>query len=172
MKPPFQHVYDLADLSAAGAEVAIRPKADERAALARWVGVDDVAAFEGRVSLRKLSQTRFSYDAELSAEVVQACVVTLDPVRSRIARHFSRTLHLGQGPAAAREPVLVSPGDDESPEEIASPRYDLAAPLIEELALEIDPYPRAAGVAFEPPGGDDEAEGSPFAVLKQLKKGP
>jgi uncharacterized metal-binding protein YceD (DUF177 family) len=170
-KPPIEKIYNLSELSAAGADITVGAKADELPALAQWIDVDAVKRFEGRVTLRKLSQTRFSYEARLSADVVQACVATLEPVQSRIKKQFSRTLHLTTGPAAMRETVVVSPTDDDSPEEIASTRYDLAGPLLEELILAVDPYPRAAGVAFEPPAAEGSQEASPFAVLKQLKQG-
>jgi hypothetical protein len=59
-------------------------------------------------------------------------------------------------------------GDDEAPEEIESTRYDVAGPVLEEFSLAIDPYPRAPGVAYEPP--PDEKPESPFAVLARLKE--
>ena len=49
-------------------------------------------------------------------------------------------------------------------------RYDLAVPVLEELVLAIDPYPRASGVAFEAPQDDADSPVHPFAALKQLKK--
>jgi uncharacterized metal-binding protein YceD (DUF177 family) len=171
MKSPLQHFYDLSDLSAAGAEIKIAGKAEELPALAKWLGVDRVTKFRARVELEKLSQTRFAFEASLAADVVQACVVTLGPVASHIERAFCRTLHLTTGPAARRETIIVSAEDDESPEEIESTRFDLAEPLLEELLLAIDPYPRAPGVAFEPPAEAKSPEESPFAVLKQLKQG-
>jgi uncharacterized metal-binding protein YceD (DUF177 family) len=171
MTPPIQHVYDLSHLSAAGAEIVITAKGDELSRLAQWAEVERVTRFEARVTLTRLSKTHFTYEAELFANVVQACVATLEPVHSRVVRDFSRTLHLVTGPVRERETtVIVSPGDDDSPEEIQSSRYDLAEPLLEEFALAIDPYPRAKGVAFEPPVPEQAPE-SPFAVLKQLKKG-
>jgi hypothetical protein len=66
--------------------------------------------------------------------------------------------------------LTVAPGDDDSPEEIESPRYDLAGPLLEEFVLAIA-YPRAAGVAFEAAVPQTPAPESPFAVLKRLKRG-
>ena len=56
------------------------------------------------------------------------------------------------------------------PETIVSLDYDLAAPLLEEFALAIDPYPRKAGAAFAVPAEPDDAPESPFAVLKTLKE--
>jgi len=60
--------------------------------------------------------------------------------------------------------------DDELTEEIESLTYDLAAPLLEEFSLAIDPYPRAPGVAFEPQSDRaQKGEEGPFAALKALK---
>jgi uncharacterized metal-binding protein YceD (DUF177 family) len=64
-----------------------------------------------------------------------------------------------------------SAGDDAVPEEIESPRFDLAAPVLEEFLLAINPYPRAPGVVFEAPAEAEEKPESPFAVLKGLKRG-
>lgn len=168
---PLQHFYDLADLSEAGAEVVVSAKPADLPALAKWAGVDAVERFEGRIELRKLPAHRFVYDAALTADIVQSCVVTLEPVRSHLERNVSRTLHLSQTSRRSAEPEPEwSPADDEGPEEIQSPRYDLAAPLLEEFVLSIDPYPRAPGVAFEPPAEKAEPAESPFAALKVLKK--
>ena len=75
------------------------------------------------------------------------------------------------GPARTGEGAVEVPLADDLPEEIDSLHYDLAAPLIEEFILGLDPYPRAPGVAFQPPEGEGAAE-SPFAVLKGLKSPP
>ena len=48
-------------------------------------------------------------------------------------------------------------------------RYDLAAPLLEEFLLALDPYPRAPGVVFESPETGEVPPPNPFAVLKALK---
>ncbi len=167
---PIEKIYDLASLSEAGDEVEIKPKADDLARLAEWAGVDRVDRFEGGITLRKLSPTRFAYDAVLSADVVQPCVVTLDPVRTHIARSFGRTLHYTpRKPEKAEGLLTLAAGDDDAPDEITSTRFDLAGPLLEEFSLAIDPYPRVPGVAFEPPESAAPPE-SPFAVLKRLKE--
>jgi hypothetical protein len=167
--PPFSRTYDLADLSDAGDEVVIALDAEQRARLAEWAGVDAVDTFEARVSLRRRSAGRFDYDAALAAEIVQTCVVSLQPVRSHLTLDVSRALHLSKFPASAKiAPHELAPASDEGPEEIEDSHYDLAAPLLEEFALAIDPYPRASGVAFEAPADKDATE-SPFAVLKGLK---
>ena len=57
--------------------------------------------------------------------------------------------------------------EEDAPEEIDSLHYDLAAPLIEEFVLAIDPYPRAPGVEFRPPGTRQKTP--PKALLPCLK---
>jgi uncharacterized metal-binding protein YceD (DUF177 family) len=167
---PIERIYDLAKLSEAGDEIQIRASADDLTRLAQWADLLRVERFESRVTLRKISPTRFAYEAVLTADIVQACVVTLEPVRSHIDRSFARELHYTPRRHAEPEMALtLAAGDDEVPEEIASTRYDLAGPLLEEFSLSIDPYPRAPGVAFELPVEQEPKPQSPFAVLKKLK---
>ncbi len=175
---PFQKRYDLGGLGRAGAELRLAADGEERARIARWADIQGVEAFGATVSLRKQSANNFSYDAVLVADIVQECVVTLEPVRTRIERPIHRELHLAAHTRHRGEPEIVlgeRAGEDDLPEEIDSLDYDLAAPLLEELVLAIDPYPRAPGVEFaapaEPGGGPEPGE-SPFAVLKNLKKRP
>ena len=172
--PVFAVNFDLLRLADAGAEIALKPTPEERADLARWVDVDSLDALNGVVHLKRLGVGHFSYEASFSADVVQACVVTLVPVRSHIEREFQRIYQVVN--ARSTGPVkraIDLPSDvfkiDEEPEVLSSPVLDIAAPVLEELALAIDPYPRAPGVAFQPPADDKGAKESPFAVLKQLK---
>jgi uncharacterized metal-binding protein YceD (DUF177 family) len=169
IEPPLQHYFELGGLSQAGAEVTVKAKAEELPGLAEWGGVDSVKLFTATVSLRRLSQSRFSFEAELTVDVVQACVVTLEPVESRISRHIIRELQLAPRLPAEAGELTLSAGDDDVPETIASLDYDLAAPLLEEYVLAIDPYPRKAGVAFAVPAAPEAPQSSPFAVLKALK---
>jgi hypothetical protein len=63
--------------------------------------------------------------------------------------------------------VEVTPVD--APEPLIGGSIDLGAIASEFLMLAIDPYPRKAGVAFEPPANDEDT-GGPFAALAALKK--
>jgi hypothetical protein len=171
-KPPFEHFYDLGDLGRAGAEVSISLSEQERARLARWANIDAVDSFEAQLSLKKHSATRYALLAKLDASIIQSCVVTLEPVRSRIEREIARDLLLASPVRRALPKEALPPlpsVEDDLTEEIDSLTYDLAAPLLEEFSLAIDPYPRAPGVAFEPPGNGPERAEGPFAALKALK---
>lgn len=171
--PPLTRFYDLDRMRPTGDEVAVTATADELARLAAWTGVDRVLSLVATIALKRLAPVRYRYEAALEADVVQSCVVTLDPVTSHIARRISRELHLladtpGRGEGGGGM-VTLTEDEDEVPEEIVSAHFDLAGPLREELSLAIDPYPRAPGVAFEPPSDSERPDDSPFAVLKRLK---
>jgi hypothetical protein len=169
---PFEYEYDLGDLGRNGAEITLEADAKERARIAQWAEVTAVEAFGAKVRLRKNSANRFSLDADLVADVVQACVVTLEPVKSRIEKHVHRELHLTHQIRRKPNEVITlgaGAGDDEAPEEIESLQYDVAGPLLEEFTLALDPYPRAPGVEFKAKAEAEPARENPFAVLKSLK---
>ena len=171
MDAPFVSIYDLSDLSDAGAEVTLSANDEQRAKLAKWVGVEAIEAFVARITLQRRSANRFAYDARLAADILQSCVVTLEPVHSHLDVNVERTLHLVKVPSSAQvSPRELAPCTEEGPEEIQDPRYDIAGPVLEEFALAIDPYPRAPGVVFEA-AADSEPRESPFAALKSLKSG-
>jgi len=166
---PISHPYELGRLSLAGDEVVLAPTEEERQRIAEWSDVDRVDSFTARIDLRKITPTRYAFDVDLVADIVQSCVVTLEPVRTHLERKFSRDLLLTQAPQHVAKEIDVVPVGEDGQEEITNLRYDLAGPVLEELALAIDPYPRAPGVAFEPPPDPDKAESHPFAALERLK---
>ncbi|MBL6939633.1 MAG: hypothetical protein ISS15_20245 [Alphaproteobacteria bacterium] len=175
---PFEYEYDLGDLGRNGTEITLEADAEDRARIAAWAEVPAVESFGAKVHLRKHSANRFALDADLVADVVQDCVVTLEPVKSRIERHVHRELHVAHHTRLKPNEVIplgAGAGDDEVPEEIVSLEYDVAGPLLEEFTLALDPYPRAPGVEFAAPAALGEAEPArenPFAVLKGLKNRP
>lgn len=169
---PIEHFYDLSRLSDAGNEVVISVDAEGLQKLAQWLDVECVQSFEGAITLSRLAAHRYRYDAVLLCELTQASIVSLNPVQAKIEERFSRELHVHHRPRHPKVPELEMPvadGDDDVPEELDNPRYDLAAPLLEELSLALDPYPRAQGEGFEAPQEPGGGIENPFAVLKRLK---
>src|ERR1700749_2624515 len=91
---PFEYEYDLGDLGRNGAEITLNADADARARIAKWAEIPAVESFGATVYLRKHSANRFALDADLVADIVQECVVTLVPVKNRIELQVHRELHL------------------------------------------------------------------------------
>jgi hypothetical protein len=172
--PPISRTFDLNRLSEAGYETTIEPGPEDRKELAKWADVVAVNRFMGRLLLRRLASNRFAYEAHLEADIVQECTVSLEPVLSNIAMDFTRELHLVPH---VKKVVDISgelssaAGDADVPEEIDNPRFDIAAPVLEEFLLAIDPYPKAPGASLDLPEPETAKPESPFAALKALKGG-
>ena len=171
---PFTSTFDLARLSALGVELPLSPDAAERARMAAWLGVLELPRFNAAIRLARKGDDVYRYEAEFTAEIVQACVVTLEPVRSRHAGAVTRRYRvLAKAPRRPQRAVDIDISDDEeAPEVLSGSLLDVVAPVLEELSLILDPYPRAPGVTFEPPKDEPKGPDSPFAVLAKLKPPP
>jgi uncharacterized metal-binding protein YceD (DUF177 family) len=107
----------------------------------------------------------------VAAVVGQTCVVTLEPIDNEIEEVVDIVFAPAAAPLQATsdgERAVEVTGDDPS-EPLVDGVVDLGALATEFLVLAIDPYPRKAGVVFEPPGGNEGAA-SPFAALAALKQ--
>ena len=170
-QPPYTSSFDLARLSERGVELSLRPDAPERARIAAWLGALELPRFAATVRLARLADDVYRYEADFTADVVQACVVTLEPVPSGLSGTATRRYRVAAKPSRRpqRAVEIDLNEDEEAPEVLSSSLLDVAAPVLEELALVLDPYPRAPGVAFEAPKDEPKVKESPFAVLAKLK---
>src|SRR5437763_11292551 len=174
--PPFSSTYDLSQVRENGVDVALKPSAAERAQIAAWLGIESLETFQASVRLTRTASGRYLYRGHFDADVVQACVVTLEPVPSHLSGDFERSFQLAPPVAHLKRRGAVEPPpvtaitdlESDSQEILKSPVVDLAAPMLEELSLALDPYPRKAGVSFVPPEDAGSSKDNPFSVLKNL----
>lgn len=149
------------------------PNADERKAIAAELGIVGIKKLRFAGSLSPQGRKDWALSADLGATVVQDCVVTLDPVTTRIDEPLTRS-YLAEMPEieAAEIEMPVDDTAEELPETL-----DLAGVMIEALALALPPYPRSANAdlsnaVFAEPGvvpmSDDDAK--PFAGLGALRE--
>lgn len=166
--------------------VMLEPWPEEGVAFEVDATGDERAGVAGQLDLVGLPRLRFAGAIEraafrdgyvlkglLEAEVIQRCVVTLEPLTARITEPVER--HYGLGMAVEAEAVEL---DEEALDEIdveplVAPLLDVGEVAVEELALALDPYPRSpeadAVVAAYAPEGDEDAAVRPFDILKRLK---
>jgi uncharacterized metal-binding protein YceD (DUF177 family) len=151
---PGETVYDIAAAPA------------ERAGLARRFALVALERLEARVRLARLAGGMVRLAAELSADVVQQCVVSLEPLTSRVEESF--TLLYGEGLEPARDVVLS--GAAELVEPVEGGHIDIGEAVAQQLSLALDPFPRAAGL--DAPGGvpGEAPRHSSFAALSRWRE--
>jgi uncharacterized metal-binding protein YceD (DUF177 family) len=153
----------------------------ERDALARRFGIESVDRLEAEVTLRREAGGRISARGRLSADVIQACVVSLEPVPQRVEEpvdlRFVPAADAALAEAATAEETPQAP--DVVPMEPGG-TFDLGEALAQQLALALEPYPRAEGAilpCLDAAGGEPAAKPiaggaapHPFADLQRLRR--
>lgn len=175
--PEFPRIVEVAKLPAAAPfDFDITPDEGERAALARLMDAQAVRKMRLAGTLSPMDEGGWQLDAELGATVVQTCVITLEPVTTRIDRHVHRRfLPAGR---ISDERGDLSPDDDDEVD-LLGPRIDLGLVATEALALALPDYPRKEGAELSKrvaaPDGTrplEDADVKPFAALAALKDKP
>lgn len=175
--PEFHRPVRVAELADGENSIEIAADATERQALARRFALVGLDRLEARLTLVPADDRRgLDVEGRLIAEVIQSCVVTLDPVRANIDVVFRRAYAVEPPPEDDGDlgPSLLDTVDP--PDPIVDGTVDLGEAVAEELALALDPFPRAAGVTFEEfskkinKSNKLEDKSHPFAVLADLKR--
>ncbi len=148
------------------------PDAHARAALAEAMGIIGVKKLTFTGKIGPDGRKDLALSGHLGATVVQPCVVTLEPVTTRIEEPVVRRYVAGYEMPEDSEAEMP---EDETLEALPV-EIDFAAVMSEALALNLPAWPRAQGVepvdiAVTEPGKtpmtDEDAK--PFAALKALK---
>jgi uncharacterized metal-binding protein YceD (DUF177 family) len=159
----------LRELGRGPVRVRLAPDAAEREAVARALGLERLPALTAELTVRPwLDGAEIA--GRFEAVVEQLCSVSLEPFEQPLAGEFElRALPAGSAnaPAEARGEAEHDIEGPDPPDVLPGEAIDLAAYVVEHLALEIDPFPRKPGAAFE--YRDEVPEASPFAVLRNLK---
>lgn len=159
----------LHELARGPVKVRLEPDAAERAKIANDLGLESLPSLTADLTVRPwLDGAEVS--GRFEALVEQICGVSLEPFEQRLSGEISvQALPRGSANAAPEEggEAEYDPEAPDPPDVLENEAVDLAAYVVEHLALEIDPFPRKPGAAFEydPPA----TETSPFAVLQKLK---
>jgi uncharacterized metal-binding protein YceD (DUF177 family) len=172
--PEFSRPLQVADLSKNEKIRRIEADAGERSALAQRFGLVALDSLNAMLTLdtqpgRGLVRVR----GEFSAEIVQNCVITLEPLSSCLHTSFER-LYGPQENGTEESTIILAPDAEEPPEPFVNGAIDIGEAVAEQMAIELDPFPRAAGAIYQ--GQPDESDVNheagelrlPFAALKDL----
>ncbi|MEM7170992.1 MAG: DUF177 domain-containing protein [Pseudomonadota bacterium] len=135
----------------------------------------------------------YRLEADLQADVVQTCVVTLEPVTNHVRERLSQDLSLtapndASGRGSRSDAVMMDPDALEAPEFFGQDGFDVGEWAVQNLILALDPYPRCSKAPETEDGhlamhfldqasasDRDDAESlkmrkdNPFAALEVLK---
>jgi len=178
-KSEIERIVDVDRLAPTGAAMEISPSDGERAALAKRFGFLGLPSFSARVSVDRRPGGQVVVEGRLRGKIVQACILSLDPVTQELDEAFR--IVFKQGLAEERDPesgeALVSAQVD-APEPLPGNLLDVGEIVAEQLSLAANPYPRRHGVRLEDvlpkprKEGRKELRRHPFAGLAALRDKP
>ena len=165
----WSHPIKLREINRGALRVRLEPDAAERAAIAGTLGLQSLPALVAELSVRPWLDGA-EITGRFEAVVEQICAVSLDPFEQPLSGEIAVQVVSAGSPHAETEDAGEGEHDADAPDPpdvLPGETVDLAAYVIEHLALEIDPFARKPGVEFEyePPAEPE----SPFAVLQKLK---
>lgn len=143
----------------------------ECAALAKRFDLRSLSGLKAKLKVYRVSDGNFiRVEGDFEADVVQACVVSLQDVPAHLKAHFE-AYFTEDGKEFDREQEFEVEVEEDIHDVVADGMLDLGELVAQHLSLELDPYPRAPGVSLAAQmaevGGD--AKNRPFKVLEGLK---
>lgn len=181
-KSEIERIVDVDRMGPTGTALEIVASDSERAALAKRFGFLGLPAFSARVTIDRRPGGQVVVEGRLRGKIVQACILTLDPVTQDLDEAFRVVFK--QGLAEEKDPesgeALVSAQAD-APEPLPGNMLDVGEIVAEQLSLAADPYPRKHGAKLEDVlpkprkdgrHGRHEPRRHPFAGLAALRDKP
>ena len=159
----------LHELGRGAVKLSLAPDAAERARIAHDLGLESLPALTAEVTLRPWLDGA-EITGRFRARVEQLCSLTLEAFEQDLEGQIEvRAVPAGSpnAPAEAGHELELDAEAPDPPDVLETDAVDVAGYVVEHLALDIDPFPRKPGAAFDyaPPAEEE----SPFAVLKNLK---
>lgn len=168
--PELSRPIKLDSLSSQTRAVAIEADDAERATLAARF---DLIAVERLQATAEFTRDGDTVDAvgHLSADVIQSCVASAEPVPAKIDEPFQLRFVPDNMLENAAEEVELSERDCDVVG-YSGGAIDLGEAVAETLALALDPFPRSpnADATLREAGVLGEEDAGPFSVLKALKE--
>jgi uncharacterized metal-binding protein YceD (DUF177 family) len=159
------------NLKIGATDQTIKATDEECSNLADRFGLKDLAHLEAHLHLIRKGQgesLRVFVTGDLSARVTQTCIITLETVDTEIEAKFTIKFDIaGEDDDFEAE---IDSDEDEIIEPILNGVIDLGELVAQNLALEINPFPRAEGAdSSEMVLESKDSTTNPFSALEKLK---
>lgn len=165
-------VHLTTDLPPRGLDTQREATPEECALLAQTLEIPAVERLAFRYRIKPLSGGRYRLEGTLKADVVQSCIVTLDPVRSTIEDPIEVEFRSDVAPepqGKLGEELIVLEATEYEP--LEHNRLDVGRIVAESLAAALPAYPRSPGATLEQNEAGPTAPGpaNPFSALAGWK---
>lgn len=170
MTPEFSRLVDADTVSETPRRIEIGADETERRRLAGRFRLKSIESLTADVSLSRRAGIIHA-DGRVTGAVVQACVVTDEPIPAKIDTPFSVRFVPDAFQSSEEDEVELSAEDLETLP-LDGTRIDLGELAAETLALALDPYPRCpeADETLREHGAAGDQDAGAFAALKALKE--
>lgn len=171
---PVSFIANVRRLPKNGMPVVIEAKPAEREALAKAHHLDSVTSYRADLLVTAWKRNGIKVEGTVTADIVQSCIVTLEPVRSHIDEEVSGVFlpedsKLGRLGFEGGGEIVLDPDGPDSPETFDGDELDVGALAEEFFGLAIDPYPRKEGASL-PVVGDEVEIAEEGNVLRDKLK--
>ena len=180
LEPELTYPLFWTDVPAGGVNKKISATKEECRQLAERLGVVSFPHVQAHFTVTRWQGTGLKVVADISAQVVQNCVVSLEAVTSTLNEQTEWFFKPAARPGRTADPdtvLQIDPLGEDPADPLVDGSIDLGELLSEHLCLMIDPFVRSGSVEFEALYADIQKSSapeatniSPFAVLKQLGK--
>lgn len=173
MQKNFSYPVKIDELNQNTYRYHLEPDADELDDIRKILQVEDVKSFVADVALKyKKKENVMRVWGSVSAIVVLQSVVSLESFEKAIATPFELWFDTK---ATYKDIKDMEPSiNDEIPDIVENGEINLADICIEQIALNLEDYPRAEGEVFDfsdyAKDESEEVRENPFAVLEKLKR--
>lgn len=180
--PEFSRIVKTDEMVSGKEKLVIEANEKERAALAERFELVSIDSLRAELEVKTASNGEVTVRGPMSADIVQSCVATLEPVSETV----EDTVEVLFSPHVSEDDMPSNPDDLENlseeelmalleqPEPLVDGQIDLGEVVAQFLAVAMDPYPRKDDAELPESIQSEEAaeadKPNPFAQLAGLKE--
>jgi len=179
--PAYRYVVEVDNLGDVPLEIVVPLSDRQRQSLCASLDLQEVQNWDVNAQLsRNPDGEGVTLNVNIALDVIQSCVVTLDPVHTHVDHTFTN-VYLPEAQLKALQDdlateVIVDVNSDDLPDILTDAGVDVGEAVAVQLALIINPYPRKKGASLPEEINKDYAgnggitnEAGPFAALGTLR---
>jgi uncharacterized metal-binding protein YceD (DUF177 family) len=170
MSEALEWSYRVSDVPDGGIRETREATDSERLRLAEELDIISCQRLVSELTIKAIGKGHYRLAGKVTADLTQACVVTLEPVAQLAQGAFDVEFWPPAALPEATEAEVEALSAAEI-EPIEHGRIDAGRIVFETLATSLDPFPRKPGAEFHAdlPENAGLGETGPFAALKRLK---